>query len=107
MTRTWVFHLETSPGNIPWSLDKEISEDPRVTLAMSYAVGDNYQGYRIVGTAQKGRTLTVPRQHAAQNDPAVGGPRLIMEVLSPPDPVNADYRLRRWSVRLHGHRNRS
>ena len=35
MTRTWVFHLETSPGNIPWSLYKEISEDPRVTLAIS------------------------------------------------------------------------
>jgi putative ABC transport system permease protein len=45
-----VFHLETSPGNIPWSLYKEISEDPRVTLAIPYAVGDNYQGYRIVGT---------------------------------------------------------
>lgn len=45
-----VFHLETSPGNIPWSLYKEISEDARVTLAIPYAVGDNYQGYRIVGT---------------------------------------------------------
>ena len=45
-----VFHLETSPGNIPWSLYKEISEDSRVTLAIPYAVGDNYQGYRIVGT---------------------------------------------------------
>ena len=45
-----VFHLETSPGNIPWSMYKEISEDPRVTLAIPYAVGDNYQGYRIVGT---------------------------------------------------------
>lgn len=53
MTRTWVFHLETSPGNIPWSLYKEVSEDPRVTLAMSYAVGDNYQGDRIVGTTQE------------------------------------------------------
>jgi putative ABC transport system permease protein len=45
-----VFHLETSPGNIPWSLYKEIAEDSRVTLAIPYAVGDNYQGYRIVGT---------------------------------------------------------
>jgi len=45
-----VFHLETSPGNIPWSLYKEVSEDARVTLAIPYAVGDNYQGYRIVGT---------------------------------------------------------
>ena len=48
-----VFHLETSPGNIPWSLYKEISEDPRVTLAIPYAVGDNYQGYRIVGTTEE------------------------------------------------------
>lgn len=48
-----VFHLETSPGNIPWSLYKEIAEDPRVTLAIPYAVGDNYQGYRIVGTTQE------------------------------------------------------
>lgn len=45
-----IFHLETSPGNIPWTLYKEIADDPRVTLAIPYAVGDNYQGYRIVGT---------------------------------------------------------
>jgi putative ABC transport system permease protein len=48
-----VFHLETSPGNIPWSLYKEISEDSRVTLAIPFAVGDNYQGYRIVGTTHE------------------------------------------------------
>jgi len=48
-----VFHLETSPGNIPWSLYEEMSQDPRVTLAIPYAVGDNYQGYRIVGTTQE------------------------------------------------------
>lgn len=45
-----VFHLETSPGNIPWSLYREVAEDPRVSLAIPYAVGDNYKGYRIVGT---------------------------------------------------------
>ncbi|MDA1306797.1 MAG: ABC transporter permease [Acidobacteria bacterium] len=45
-----VFHLETSPGNIPWSMYREIADDSRVTLAIPYAVGDNYQGYRIVGT---------------------------------------------------------
>lgn len=45
-----VFHLETSPGNIPWTLYKDVESDPRVTLAIPYAVGDNYQGYRIVGT---------------------------------------------------------
>lgn len=45
-----VFHLETSPGNIPWSMYQEVSSDPRVALAVPYAVGDNYRGFRIVGT---------------------------------------------------------
>ncbi len=45
-----VFQLETSPGNIPWSYYKAIAADPRVRLAIPYAVGDNYQGYRLVGT---------------------------------------------------------
>jgi putative ABC transport system permease protein len=45
-----VFHLETSPGNIPWSMYEQIRRDPRVSLAVPYAVGDNYQGFRIVGT---------------------------------------------------------
>ncbi|MCE7872815.1 ABC transporter permease [bacterium CPR1] len=46
-----VFHLETSPGNIPWSLYQAISQDPRVARAIPYAVGDNYRGFRIVGTS--------------------------------------------------------
>lgn len=45
-----IFHLETSPGNIPWSLYQAMKNDPRVTLAVPYAVGDNYKGFRIVGT---------------------------------------------------------
>jgi putative ABC transport system permease protein len=45
-----VFHLETSPGNIPWSMYKELQANPRVALAIPYAVGDNYKGYRLVGT---------------------------------------------------------
>jgi putative ABC transport system permease protein len=45
-----VFHLETSPGNIPWTLYEEFKRDPRVETAIPYAVGDNYRGFRIVGT---------------------------------------------------------
>ncbi len=45
-----VFHLETSPGNIPWAMYEAVREDPRVDLAVPYAVGDNYRGFRIVGT---------------------------------------------------------
>jgi putative ABC transport system permease protein len=45
-----VFHLETSPGNIPWSMYTDLARHRLVTLAIPYAVGDNYQGFRIVGT---------------------------------------------------------
>src|SRR5258706_15734015 len=48
-----VFHLETSPGNIPWATYEAIKADPRVALAVPYAVGDNYQGFRIVGTTEE------------------------------------------------------
>jgi putative ABC transport system permease protein len=63
-----VFHLETSPGNIPWELYKAVEADPGVELAIPYALGDNYRGYRIVGTTsdlftraanREGRTLQV------------------------------------------------
>ncbi|MCG3205805.1 MAG: hypothetical protein KCHDKBKB_02528 [Elusimicrobia bacterium] len=48
-----IFHLETSPGNIPWSLYQAMKNDPRVTLAVPYAVGDNFKGFRIVGTTDE------------------------------------------------------
>lgn len=48
-----VFHLETSPGNIPYSLYREIKNNPQVELAIPYAVGDNFQGFRIVGTTEE------------------------------------------------------
>lgn len=47
-----VFHLETSPGNLPWAAYQEIKNNPSVQLAIPYAVGDNYQGFRIVGTTE-------------------------------------------------------
>ena len=45
-----VFHLETSPGNVPWAMYQTMKNDPRVELAVPYALGDNYHGFRIVGT---------------------------------------------------------
>lgn len=48
-----VFHLETSPGNLPWSSYAKLRDDPRVELAIPYAVGDNYRGFRIVGTDER------------------------------------------------------
>ncbi len=48
-----VFHLETSPGNISWQMYRDIARNPQVELAVPYAVGDNYQGFRIVGTSEE------------------------------------------------------
>jgi len=47
-----IFHLETSPGNLPWEMYETVANDPRVELAIPYAVGDNYRGFRIVGTTE-------------------------------------------------------
>jgi len=46
-----VYHLDTSPGNIPFSLYEKLGKDPRVKMLVPFAVGDNYQGFRIVGTS--------------------------------------------------------
>lgn len=48
-----VYHLDTSPGNIPWSMYEALRGDPRVALAVPYAVGDNYRGFRLVGTTEE------------------------------------------------------
>jgi putative ABC transport system permease protein len=45
-----VFNLESSPGNVAWSDFLDISNNPAVELAIPIAVGDNYHGYRLVGT---------------------------------------------------------
>ena len=45
-----VFHLEASPANIAWKDYEEIKNNPSVAAAIPIAMGDNYRGYRIVGT---------------------------------------------------------
>ena len=45
-----VFHLETSPGNLPWSMFEAIATNTLVKRAVPYVVGDSYRGHRIVGT---------------------------------------------------------
>jgi putative ABC transport system permease protein len=45
-----IFHLEASPGNVAWSDYEQIAKHPAVKAAVPIAVGDNYLGWRIVGT---------------------------------------------------------
>jgi putative ABC transport system permease protein len=45
-----IFHLEASPGNLAWQDYMDIKTNPFVSLAIPLAVGDNFKGYRLVGT---------------------------------------------------------
>ncbi len=50
-----VYHLDVSPGNLPYSLYEQMLHAPQyrqyVKLAVPYVVGDSYQGkYSIIGT---------------------------------------------------------
>ncbi len=45
-----LFHLENSPGNLDWQQYETIRLHPGVSEAYPFALGDNYLGYRIVGT---------------------------------------------------------
>ncbi len=45
-----IFHLEASPGNVSAPDYLDIKNNPSVGLAIPIAVGDNYHGYRLVGT---------------------------------------------------------
>jgi len=45
-----IFHIEESPGNLALADYQEIQKNPNVQLAVPIAMGDNYRGYRLVGT---------------------------------------------------------
>ena len=46
-----IFHLEASPANIELEDFREIQKNPNVALAVPIAMGDNYRGFRVVGTS--------------------------------------------------------
>jgi putative ABC transport system permease protein len=50
LTLNALFHLEESPGNLPMSDWTAMRQRPDVELAIPIAVGDNYKGWRVVGT---------------------------------------------------------
>lgn len=45
-----IFHVEASPGNLAWEDYEDIHKHPGVEYAIPIAVGDNYKGFRLVGT---------------------------------------------------------
>ena len=45
-----LLHLESSPGNLSWEQYETIRDTRGVSEAYPIAVGDNYRGYRLVGS---------------------------------------------------------
>lgn len=45
-----VFHLDVPVGNIPYAYYRKLKDDDRVAYAVPLALGDNYRGFRLVGT---------------------------------------------------------
>lgn len=45
-----VYHLDSPTGNLAYSEYERLRRDPRVLWAAPIGLGDNYAGYRIVGT---------------------------------------------------------
>ncbi len=45
-----VYHLDSPTGNIPYKIYERLRRDPRVLWAAPIGLGDNYSGYRIIGT---------------------------------------------------------
>lgn len=67
-----IYHLDVSPGNIPYSIYEQMTAPthPFVRNAIPYAVGDEFQGHRIVGTIDRafansfdGKPLNKPLQY--------------------------------------------
>ena len=45
-----VFHLDAPTGNIPLKAAKELAQHRAIRKAIPLALGDSFQGFRIVGT---------------------------------------------------------
>ncbi len=46
-----VYHIDIPNGNIPYKSALEISNNPLIDKSIPLALGDNWKGYRIVGTS--------------------------------------------------------
>lgn len=68
-----VYHLETSPGNIPWNWLERMRRDPRIVRAVPFALGDQYRSFRIVGTTEE---LFTPRNGRGPRFELLPGGRL-------------------------------
>lgn len=53
LTLSAIYHLDAPTGNIPHRILEDLRADRRVALAVPVGLGDNYRGFRVVGTGQE------------------------------------------------------
>ncbi|RBW62428.1 ABC transporter permease [Tenacibaculum sp. E3R01] len=53
LTLASVLHIDNPTGNIPYEDAKKIGKNSMIKLAVPISYGDNYKGYRIVGTTNQ------------------------------------------------------
>ena len=46
-----VFHIDVPPGNVPLNAVKALEQHPMVASVIPISLGDNFRGFRIVGTS--------------------------------------------------------
>jgi putative ABC transport system permease protein len=69
-----VFHMGQSPGLLDYDVFEELERLPSTQLAVPYAVGDAFRGYRVVGTTEAffEPRFPYPRADSAQGKLASG-----------------------------------
>lgn len=68
-----VYHLDQSTGNLRWSQYQQIKSHPAIERAIPISVGDNYEGFRIVGTVPE---LFTEHEYREGTKYAFGGGRV-------------------------------
>ncbi len=64
-----LYHLDIPTGNIPYTRYEALSRDPRVRRAVPIGLGDNYRGYRIIGTESKMFEVTRTENSKSEETP--------------------------------------
>lgn len=71
-----VYHVEPSPGLVPFSVYRELAAHPSTRLSVPLAVGDSFRGFPVVGTTDAffSSHMPYPRGDSAQAKLAEGRP---------------------------------
>ncbi|MDB6138804.1 MAG: hypothetical protein JWO94_1876 [Verrucomicrobiaceae bacterium] len=68
-----VYHMDVPTGNIPVERYRALKANPQVAVAYAIGLGDNYQGFRIVGTEPAYFDMKSPKTGARVLEFAEGG----------------------------------